>query len=125
MTLALWCVLVAGLLPYVWTVYAKRSKPGYSNANPREFLASLEGRGQRANYAQINAFEAFPFFAAAVVIAQMVGNIAASTLDALAVCFVVARIAHGAAYIANMPLLRSLAWSVGIGSVIAIFVMSA
>ncbi len=125
MTLALWCVLVAGLLPYVWTVYAKSSKPGYSNANPREFLASLEGRGRRANYAQINAFEAFPFFAAAVVIAHMVGNIAASTLDTLSVCFVVARIAHGVTYIADKPLLRSLAWTVGIGSVIAIFVLSA
>ena len=124
MTIALWCVLAAGLMPYVWTVYAKVSSPGFDNNNPREFLASLEGRGQRANWAQMNGFEAFPPFAAAVIIASFIANIEQTTLDSIAICFVVSRFLHGVFYISDNANLRSIVWLVAMACWISIFILS-
>jgi uncharacterized MAPEG superfamily protein len=42
MTFAYWCVLVAACLPYLWVVLAK-SRSGYNNHAPREFLEAGEG----------------------------------------------------------------------------------
>lgn len=70
MTIALWCVLVAGLLPYVATVIAKAGTD-FDNRNPRAWLARQQGYRHRASAASMNAFEALPLFAAAVLIAQV------------------------------------------------------
>jgi len=123
MTIAFWCVLAAGLMPYLFTLVAKASSPGYDNSAPRQFLAGLGGRGQRANWAQMNAFEAFPLFAAAVIIAQLSGA-AQNRVDALALGFIFARLIYGVAYIADKPTVRSLAWTAGIACVIALFMAS-
>ena len=185
MTIAFWCVLIAGLLPYVATLtaklgaraydnanprewlacrmpnngwpaltetpaagksiastrpnsfLAKSSRPtfaepssaklgarAYDNANPREWLASQSGYRRRANAAQQNAFEAFPLFAAAVIVAQLTGAPQAR-VDLLAVAFIVARVLHFALYLADLATMRSLAWLVGFGCAIAIFVAGA
>ncbi len=124
MTIAYWCVLLAAFLPIVWAGVAKSGAKGYDNARPREFLAGLEGRAARANHAQQNSYEAFPFFAAGVVIAHLTGA-AQDTIDALAVTFVVARIAYGICYITDRSTLRSLVWLVGFGSTVALFVAGA
>jgi len=124
MTIALWCVLVAGLLPYVWTIYAKASKPGYDNNNPREFLVNLEGRGQRANWAQMNGFEAFPPFAAAVIIASFLSTVNQTLLDGLALCFIACRVLHGLLYIADKANLRSIVWLAGMACWVATFILS-
>ena len=42
MTIALWCVLVAGLLPYVATVIAKAGTD-FDNRDPRVWLARQQG----------------------------------------------------------------------------------
>jgi len=64
---AYWCVLVAALLPYVWTTVAKGSGERYDNRDPRGWIArQTNPRVQRANSAQLNAFEAFAPFAAGV-----------------------------------------------------------
>src|SRR5690606_41327524 len=81
-------------------------------------------RTVRANAAQLNAFEAFAPFAAGVVLAQLAG-VAESTIALLAVIFVIARVLHGVAYLANRATLRSLIWAVGIGCVVALLVMAA
>jgi uncharacterized MAPEG superfamily protein len=120
MTTALWCVLIAGLLPYAATLTAKVGAR-FDNKNPREWLASQTGYRQRANAAQLNSFEAFPLFAAAVIVAQMTGA-AQGRVDLLAIVFVLARVAYLLLYLANLDTLRSLAWFVGIGSAVAIFV---
>ena len=75
MTLAYACVLIVALLPYVWTVIAKRTASGrFDNRDPRQWLEKQENpRVRRANAAQKNAFEAFPAFAAGVVMAQLAG----------------------------------------------------
>lgn len=119
MLVAYWCVLVAGLLPYAATVIAK-SKKGFDNANPREWLARQEGFRARAHAAQLNSFEAFPFFAAAVIISQLRGA-PADTVNMLALIFVVARVAYLALYVANLATLRSVAWLVGLACVVAMF----
>lgn len=123
MTTAYWCVLIAGLLPYVATLTAK-SGARFDNARPREWLAQQTGYRSRANSAQQNSFEAFPLFAAAVIVAHLTGA-PQPRVDLLAVVFVVARLAHLGFYLANLPTLRSLAWFAGIGSAVAIFVAGA
>jgi uncharacterized MAPEG superfamily protein len=69
MRTALICVLIAGLMPYLWTAVAKVLGPRYDNRNVREWQSRLTGMAQRAHAAHLNSFEAFPFFAVAVVAA--------------------------------------------------------
>jgi uncharacterized MAPEG superfamily protein len=124
MTIAFWCVLAAGLLPLVWVGYAKATGGTYDNRAPRVFLAGVAGAAQRAHWAEQNSYEALPLFAAGVVIAQLAGA-DAGTANLLALTFVAARVAHGICYIANLAMLRSLVWLVGLGSSIGLFVISA
>ena len=72
MTIAFWCVLVALLLPYVFAVLSRQgaSKKDYV-ADQRGFNEALSGWRRRAHFAQPNAFETFPGFAVAVVIAHL------------------------------------------------------
>jgi uncharacterized MAPEG superfamily protein len=119
MTIALYCVLAAGLLPYAATLAAKGGAR-FDNRNPRSWLAAQTGWRARAHAAQLNGFEAFPLFAAAVLVAQSL-HAPQARLDTLALVFVAARIAYLAAYVADLHLLRSVVWFVGIGSAVAIF----
>jgi uncharacterized MAPEG superfamily protein len=123
MTTALWCVLVAGLLPYAATLTAKAGAR-FDNRHPREWLAAQTGYRQRANAAQLNGFEAFPLFATAVIVAQLMGAPQAR-VDLLAIVFVVARAAYLLLYVSNRHMLRSIVWFVGIASAVAIFVAGA
>jgi uncharacterized MAPEG superfamily protein len=123
MTTALWCVLAAGLLPYVATMLAK-SKSGFDNRRPRDWLHAQDGFRRRANAAQLNSFESFPLFAAAVLIAQYL-KAPQHTLNVLALGFVAARILFMVFYVADKPALRSLVWFVGIGCCVGIFVVAA
>lgn len=127
MTTAYWCVLVAGLLPFAWTTTAKAVGGGFNprdNHNPREFLESLSGLGRRANWAQLNAFEAFPLFAAAVIVAHLNGAPQAR-IDMLALAYIALRLLHGVFYLTDKASLRSIVWFGAIGCAIAIFVAGA
>lgn len=121
MTFAYLCVLIAAILPIVWIGAAKMASQGYDNDRPRPFLAQLQGWQQRADWAQQNALEAFPPFAAAVIIANMTGANPA-TINILAGVFILARILHGLCYIADKGALRSLVWTVGFGCVVGLFI---
>lgn len=130
MTLAYWCVLMAMFMPIVWVGFAKvgGGKTGggrYDNAAPRAYLGRLEGWPARANWAQQNALEAFPPFAAGVIIAHQVGQLAQATIDLLAVTFVAARIVYGVLYMLDLATLRSLVWCVGLIATVLLFVLSA
>lgn len=128
MTLAQLCILLAIGTPYIFTSVAKFSRPGFTfaqNHNPRDWLAQLEGYRKRAHFAQLNGFEVVPAFSAAVLVAQQVGTAPQSTLDALAVAFVVSRVAYGLCYIADWARLRSLVWFAGMGCIAALFAVSA
>src|SRR5690554_4529776 len=122
MTIAYWCVLAAIVLPYIFSLIAK-SAGRYNNFSPREFLEKQEGYHKRAHWVQLNSYEAFPAFAAAVIIAHLC-MVSQNTIDALAIGFIVARVLYGIAYLANKAALRSLVWGVGFACVIALFIYS-
>lgn len=118
------CVLVAAFLPYVWVGIAKSGAPRYDNRDPRGWLARQDApRVARANAAHLNSFEAFAPFAAGVLMAQL-ADVAHSTIAMLATAFVIARVAYGAAYLANAAMLRSLMWLAGFSAVVALLVLA-
>lgn len=127
MTIALWCLLIAILLPYCMTIFAKFQGDfgPKQNHNPREFLTHLDGIRKRANWAQLNSFEILPGFVAAVLVAQFVGAASQSVIDGLAIAFVVSRIIYCFCYLADKATLRSLVWFVGVACIVALFVVSA
>lgn len=125
MTTSYWCIIIAGILPYIFIFIAK-SKPDFlaNNNAPRLYLQKLTGFRQRAHWASQNSFEAFPFFAAAILTANLTGNISISLLNNLAIAFILARVIYGLCYLLDLATLRSIFWFIGIGCVIAIFIAS-
>ena len=123
MTLALWCVLIAAFLPYPFTLAAKWSRR-FDNARPREYLETTQGWQKRAHWAQLNGFEAFPAFAAAVLVNHAVAG-PTPLAGQLAVAFVAFRILYGLCYIADQALLRSVMWFGGALCCVALFVAAA
>ena len=126
MTTGLWCVLAGLLMPFLWTGVAK-SMGRYTiraNHDPREFLARLRGPAARANAAQLNSFEAFPGFAAAVLVAQ-VAHAAQHSIDALAITWVILRLLYGVLYISDLARSRSVVWFAALACVVGLFVSAA
>ena len=123
---AYWCVVIAALLPYLWTTVAKASGERYDNRDPRGWVArQTNPRVHRANAAQLNAFEAFAPFAAAVVLAQLAG-VPESRIAMLAIAFVVFRLLHGVVYTLGLKhSLRSLAWFAALACVVWLLVAAA
>lgn len=123
MTFAYYCVLLAALIPYLFVAYAK-STSAYllrgGNKAPRNYGEELSGPRKRAYWAHLNGFEAFPPFAAAVIIASLTGK-ESFTLDLLAISFVVCRLLHGVFYTLDWDRLRSLAWFGGVACTVALF----
>ncbi|ALU90770.1 MAPEG family protein [Herbaspirillum rubrisubalbicans] len=124
MTLADWCILIAGLMPVLTIAVAKYGRRDFDNAEPRAWLDQQTGLRRRADYAHRNHFEAFPFFAAAVLVAQQVGAPQAQ-IDIAALVFIAARILYTVLYLTDKPSARSAVWIVGYLSVIALFVIAA
>lgn len=122
MPLAYWCVLIAALLPLPLVAYAKSGSR--DNNNPRDAAGNLQGPNRRAYAAHQNAYDNFPFFAAAVIIAVTQGA-TISTVNMLAALYVVLRIAHAACYITDAASLRSVAYLLALVVNIAIFVLPA
>lgn len=123
MTIAYWCVLAAALLPY-FIVIAAKSGPGLDNRAPRLHLAQTSGWRQRAHWAHQNAFEAFPPFAAAVLIAEQL-RAPQHAIDLLALGFIAMRILHAVFYVMDKAALRSLVWGLGFLCVLGLFFISA
>jgi uncharacterized MAPEG superfamily protein len=124
MSLALWTILLAGLMPYLTVGFAKFSGGRYDNHHPRQWATGLEGRRARAYAAHQNHFEFFPFFAAAVIIAEWKtgGSLA---INALALTAIGARIAYTFCYLKDLASLRSLSWFIGILCITGLFVLAA
>jgi uncharacterized MAPEG superfamily protein len=121
MTIALWCVLISALLPIATAGFAKIVAGRYDNNDPRTRAQTYEGRAKRAYAAHQNGYEAFPLFAAAVLVAEMKGG-PHGMVDALAAAYVLARIGYVGCYIADLASLRSVIWTAGLGCAIAIFI---
>lgn len=124
MTIALWCVLAAGLLPYLAASIAKAGGERYNNRDPRAWMEKQQGFRRRADNAQRNGFEAFPLFAAAVIVAHLL-QAPAERIDVLAVIFIVARLVYTVCYVADWHWARSLAWLVGWVATVVIFATAA
>lgn len=123
MPLSLYCVLLAGLMPVIIVGIAK-AQGQYDNRQPRLWAARTEGLAARAYAAHLNAYENFPFFAAAVLVAVTQGG-PVRAVNAMAAAFVLARIGHAAAYVLDRPNARSVAWIAGWLLTIAIFLSPA
>ncbi len=122
MTTAFWCVLAAALLPYLATTIAKVGGERFSNRNPRGWLERQQGFRKRADNAQLNSFEAFPFFAAAVIIAHL-AHAPQDRVDVVAVIFVLARLGYLICYLADWHWVRSLVWLIGWLACLTIFLL--
>jgi uncharacterized MAPEG superfamily protein len=120
MTWALWCVLIAGLLPFVATGIAKWGRSDFDNHQPRQWESKLEGRRARAHAAQLNSFEAFPLFAASVLTAHWVAG-AQSEVDILASAWIGLRVLYLYFYLTDRATLRSLVWIAALLVVIGVF----
>ena len=116
-------VLIAGLLPFVCAIVAKWGGRGYDNHNPREWLAHQDGYRARANAAQQNSFEAFPFFAVGVVLAAL-GGADGDVMEIASWVFVAARVTYIACYVKDLATWRSLMWLVGWGATIYLYVQA-
>ncbi|MBO9552099.1 MAPEG family protein [Pseudomonas sp.] len=127
MTVALWCILIALCLPPLCALIAKVSSGRFGlrdNHDPRAFLDTLSGLPRRAHAAQQNSFEAFPAFAAAVLVADIVGNAEQVTQDVLAVMYITSRLLYIICYLADWAALRSLVWFAGLALIVSFFVVS-
>jgi len=123
MSIALWCLFLAGLLHVLSKIPLAqaqlKSAGGYDNNNPREQQIALEGWGKRALAAHQNQIESFPLFAAGVIIATITG-VESNIVDYCAIAYIVARLAYVYCYLKDVSTLRSIVWSVGLISSFAL-----
>ena len=127
MAVAFWCVLVMGVMPAATVGIAKLGRvtlDGRGNHAPRDWAQSLDGFRRRAYAAHLNHFEAFPLFAAAVLVAATQGAPMA-TVNSLALTVVATRLVYTACYLADLATVRTLVWGAGWLLTVAIFVLPA
>jgi uncharacterized MAPEG superfamily protein len=121
LSLAHWCVLAAGLLPYVSSYIAKAGAFGpRDNQAPREWGTRQSGWRARAVAAQANSFEGLPLFIGAVVIALQLGY-AQGRVDALALAYVLLRVVYIFMYVRGWGSARSAVWALAFAANIALF----
>jgi uncharacterized MAPEG superfamily protein len=92
----------------------------YDNSRPRDPAFYEDALRARALGAHQNGIEAFPFFAAAVLLAEYRGA-PQNLINELAVLFVIVRVAYVLTYVGNRPRLRSILWNIGFVINVAIF----
>ncbi len=124
MTLAYWCIFIVMFFPVACAACGK-IKGGFTftdNRDTRAFFAKATGVTARANAAQLNSYEIFPMFAAAVIIAHLAGGAAQTTVNLLSMIFVISRAFFCICYIMDKPTARSIAWSIGFVCIIGLFI---
>jgi uncharacterized MAPEG superfamily protein len=126
MTTLVICALLAVLMPYLAKVpvaIAMTKLGGYDNKHPRSQQSKLTGVGARALAAHQNCFEALGVFAVAIAVVFGTNSIGAIT-ETLAITHIVSRILYCVFYYMNLDILRSLVWFIGLGTAIAMIVVS-
>ena len=124
MSAAYWCVLAAALLPS-FTVAIAKGVGTYDNRDPRA-PGAYKGLAYRAYGAHQNGLETFPFFAIAVLVASgAAAHETVAVLDTLTLTWLGLRLVYIAAYLADQPSLRSVAWIAGLLITMAIFTLPA
>ncbi len=125
MTVADWCILGAVLL-YLLTL-APIKPLGYrdfDNRRPRDPAFYATPLRARVLGAHLNGVETFPFFAAAILLAEFRHG-PQQIVDACAIGFLVVRLAFVGAYVADRPTTRTLLWNLGFLLNVLIFVSPA
>jgi uncharacterized MAPEG superfamily protein len=123
MAVALWCVLAARLLP-VLVVFVAKSDPRLDVHNPRDVHALQTGLRKRAYGTHLNGLEAFPLFAAAVIVATLKG-VPQSLLDWAAGAWLLVRLGYTAAYLCDLARIRPALWALSVILSVAIFLLPA
>ena len=125
MTAAEWCVFGTLMLylltiaPIKWLGFRR-----FDNSKPRDPGFYEDPLRARALGAHQNGIETFPFFAAAVLLAESRAA-PQNLIDELAVLFLIVRIAYVLTYLGNRPSLRSILWNIGFVINVAIFFLPA
>jgi uncharacterized MAPEG superfamily protein len=121
MTIAEWCVFGAVMLylltiaPIKWIGFRR-----FDNSKPRDPAFFADPLRARALGAHQNGIETFPFFAAAVLLAEFRDS-PQNLINELAVLFLIVRIAYVLTYLGDRPALRSILWSIGFAINVGIF----
>jgi uncharacterized MAPEG superfamily protein len=121
MTVAEFCIFAVvaiyllTIVPVKWLGFRH-----YDNSKPRDPTFYDDALRARALGAHQNGIEAFPFFAAAVLLAEFRGA-PQNLINELAVLFVIVRMAYVLTYVGNRPRLRSILWTIGFVINVAIF----
>jgi uncharacterized MAPEG superfamily protein len=124
MTIAEWCLFGAVMLYLLTLAPTKGLAPReFDNANPRDSRFYEHPVRKRALGAHINGIETFPFFAAAILLAEF-RNAPQNWIDGLALAFIVTRVAFVLAYVADKPTLRTVLWNVAMAFNLGIFFLS-
>ncbi len=125
MTTAEWCVFGTVLL-YLLTIapFKAIGLRQFDNSKPRDPAFYADALRARALGAHQNGIETFPFFAAAVLLAEFRAS-PQNFIDELAVLFLIVRIAYVLTYLGNRPSLRSILWNLGFVINVAIFFLPA
>ena len=123
MTIAELCLLGMVLLTYLVLGPAKfAGLREFDNSYPRDPAFYTRGPRARALGAHQNGLEAFPLFAAAVLLAELHGA-PQHMIDGLALAFLGARVAYTVCYLGDRPSLRSLIWTLALVINLAIFLL--
>jgi uncharacterized MAPEG superfamily protein len=125
MTIAEWCVFGAVVLYLLTLVPVKAiGRRQFDNSKPRDPAFYDDPIRSRALGAHINGIETFPFFAAAVLLAEFRAS-PQNLIDELAALFLIVRVAYVLTYLGDRPTLRSILWSTGFAINLGIFFMPA
>jgi uncharacterized MAPEG superfamily protein len=123
MTIAELCLLGMVLLTYLVLGPAKfAGRREFDNAYPRDPAFYTKGPRARALGAHQNGLEAFPLFAAAVLLAELHG-VPQHIVDGLALAFLGARIAYTVCYLGDRASLRSMIWTLAFVCNLTIFLL--
>lgn len=121
MTVAEWCVFGAVLLYLLTLAPFKPLGAGqFDNSKPRDPAFYDDPIRSRALGAHLNGIETFPFFAAAVLLAEFRAA-PQNLINELAVLFLIVRVAYVFTYLGNRPTLRTILWNIGFVINTAIF----
>ncbi|MGB0514230.1 MAG: MAPEG family protein [Wenzhouxiangellaceae bacterium] len=126
MSIPILCLIFSALLILITRIpvaMAMREEGGYDNRHPRDQQSRLTGFGARALAAHKNMIEAFPLFAAGLLIALWSGADGPWT-SLLAVVFVLARVVYTILYLADFPTLRSMVWTAGYAASVGLMVLA-
>ena len=114
------------VLLYLFTVAPVKAvgRREFDNADPRAPAFYELPLRKRALGAHQNGIETFPFFAAAVLLAEF-RSCPQNWIDGLAMGFLIVRLAYIIAYLANRPTIRTLFWNLAFLINAAIFFLPA